>query len=214
MTRLLTIFTAAAFALLALAGPALGSPAVKLDFDCYRSGQAATAMISDFDPNTDLSMSVGTHALGATQTDDQGDVSFDFTAPKLAAGKALLKTRLTAQDENGLIAEDVFNVVPLTLFVTPKRAAAKRKVTFSFGGFVERTSIYEHIVYKGKAIKTTLFGTPRAPCGSLKRTVTQLPLKTPKPGAYTLQFDLEAGYSADARPAVRTSVRVPKPKRR
>lgn len=197
-------------AALAGAAPAAASPALKLDYDCYRPGQAGNATVTDFDPNTDLGVLLGGKALPTAQTDDQGDVSVDFSAPRLTAGKKRLSTRLTAQDETGLIAEDVFDVVPLSFAMSPATGRWNSRVTFSINGFVERKSLFEHIVRGGKAVQTTLWGTPRAPCGSLKRTVRQLPLSKPKPGVYTLQFDLEARYDASTKPSVRRTVRVPR----
>lgn len=199
----------ALLAALAGAAPAAGSPALRLDHACYRSGQDGTATVTDFDPNTDVDVLLDGTSIGLKQADDQGDFSFDFTAPRLPAGVAKDTSRLTATDGYGIVAEDLFGIVPLTLKVFPRTAAWNAKVSFSLGGFIERTSLYEHVVRGGREIETVLFGTPRAPCGTLKRTVRQLPLrKKPRRGTYTLQFDLESSYSASTRPAVRRTVRV------
>jgi len=198
----------ALFALLATAAPAAASPALKLDYPCYRSGQNATATVTDFDANTDVDILLDNNAIGTNQTDDQGDFSVDFNAPRLPKGVAHDRSRLTAQDRTGLVAEDLFGIVPLSLKVSPRRAPAKAKVRFSLGGFVERTSLYEHILRNGRLVQNVLFGTPRAPCGTLTRTVRQLPMSKPRAGAYTLQFDLEASYDRSTSPAVRWTVRV------
>lgn len=191
------------------AAPAAASPALKLDYPCYRSGQAGTATVTDFDPNTDVDVLLDGTSIGLKQADDQGDFSFDFTAPRLPAGVAKDTSRLTATDGYGIVAEDLFGVVPLTLKVFPKTASWNARVRFSVGGFIERTSLYEHVVRGGREIRTVLFGTPRAPCGTLRRTVRQLPMKRrPARGTYTLQFDLEGSYSASTKPAVRRTVRV------
>lgn len=194
---------------LAGAAPAAASPLLKLDYPCYRSGQTGSATVTDFDPNTDVDALLDGRSLGLKQADDQGDLAFDFTAPRLPAGVAKDTSRLTAQDGNGIVAEDLFGVVPLTLKVFPRTASWNARVSFSLGGFIERTSLYEHVVRGGREVQKVLFGTPRAPCGTLKRTVRQLPMrKKPRRGTYTLQFDLEASYSASTRPAVRRTVRV------
>ena len=194
---------------LAGASLAAASPGLKLDFGCYRSGQQGTAMVTDFDPNSDVDVLVSGASIGKSQTDDQGDFSVDFQAPRLRNGAKRLRARVTAQDPQGLIAEDVFDIVPLTLSMKPAAPAWNRKVTFAMSGFVERSSLYEHITRNGKLVTTKVFGTPRAPCGSLTRVATALPLKKPAPGTYGLQFDFDAGYSKSASPAVRTTVRVP-----
>jgi hypothetical protein len=194
---------------LVVAAPAAASPALKLDYPCYRSGQNATATVTDFDANTDVEVLLDNNALGTSQTDDQGDFSVDFNAPRLPKGVTHDRSRITAQDQTGLIAEDLFGVVPLSLKVSPARAPAKAKVRFSLGGFVERTSLYEHVLRNGRQVGNILFGTPRAPCGTLTRTVRQLPMKKPKRGVYTLQFDLESSYDRTTSPAVRWTVRVP-----
>lgn len=197
-------------ALLVGALPAAASPALKLDYDCYRSGQAGTGTVTDFDPNTDVTVLLGGRAIGTSQTDDQGAVSVDFNAPLLRAGQRRSSSRLTAQDENGLVAEDVFDVVPLTLSARPLRGSWRSRVMFTVNGFVERTSLYEHVVLRGREVTNVLFGTPRAPCGALARSVRRLPLRRPAPGLYTLQFDLDAVYSVDNSPALRSLVRVPR----
>ena len=199
----------ALLAALAAAAPAAASPALKLDYACYRSGQNATATVTDFDPNTDVDVLLDGNAIGTSQTDDQGDFSVDFNAPRLPRGVTHERRRITAQDQTGLIAEQLFGVVPLSLKVSPAHARAKAKVRFSIGGFVERTSLYEHVLRNGRPVANVLFGTPRAPCGTLSRTVRQLPMSKPKRGLYTLQFDLESSYDRTTSPAVRWTVRVP-----
>ena len=204
-----SILMTAVLAALAAAAPAAASPALKLDYPCYRGGQSGTATVTDFDPNTDVNVLLDNNALGTSQTDDQGDFTVDFNAPRLPRGVTRDRSRLTAQDQNGIVAEDLFSVVPLSLKATPRSAPWRSRVRFSLGGFIERTSLYEHVVRNGRLVQNILFGTPRAPCGTLTRTVRQLPLRKPKVGAYTLQFDLEASWSRKTSPAVRWTVRVP-----
>ena len=205
--RLLLAPAVAAWLLLATAASA--SPGLKLDFDCYRSGQQGTATVTDFDPGSEVDVLVSGSSIGKSQTDDQGDFSVDFQAPRLRNGAKRLRARVTAQDPQGLIAEDVFEIVPLTFSIKPAAPAWNRKVTFAMSGFVERSSLYEHVTRNGKLVTTKVFGTPRAPCGSLTRVATALPLNKPQPGRYGLQFDFDAGYSKSASPAVRATVRVP-----
>ena len=98
---------------MAAAAPAGASPALKLDYPCYRSGQNATATVTDFDANTDVDVLLDNNAIGTSQTDDQGAFSVDFNAPRLPKGVTHDRSRITAQDQTGLVAEDLFGVVPL-----------------------------------------------------------------------------------------------------
>ena len=203
-----SILLTAVLTALVAAAPAAASPALKLDYPCYRSGQSGTATVTDFDPNTDVDVLLNGRALGTSQSDDQGDFTVDFNAPRLGAGVTHAQSRLTAQDQNGIVAEDLFAVVPLSLKATPRTARWNSRVRFSLGGFIERTSLYEHVIRNGRLVQNILFGTPRAPCGTLTRSVRQLPLGKPKVGTYTLQFDLEGSWSRKTSPAVRWTVRV------
>ena len=209
MRRLIPLLALAA--LLTGAVPAAASPNLALDYPCYRSGQAITATVTAFDPNTDTTVLLDDNELATKQTDDEGAFSFDFHAPTLPSGVAHDTSRITAKDETGLIAEQLFGVTPLALKVTPRRAPWNARVTINLTGFVERTSLYEHVLRGGRQVQNVLFGTPRAPCGTLKRIVRLMPGRgRPKPGSYTLQFDLRAGYSPSTRPAVRWTFRVPR----
>ncbi|HTE61738.1 MAG TPA: hypothetical protein VK631_15400, partial [Solirubrobacteraceae bacterium] len=61
-------------------------------------------------------------------------------------------------------------------------------------GFTGDTPVYAHYVFKNKLRKTVRMARKTGTCGSWNARKAQIPVKQPKPGAWTVQFDQSKRY--------------------
>ena len=82
---------------------------------------------------------------------------------------------------------------------SPANAPTSAKVRFRGRGFIDPNNplnpIYAHYVLNGKVRATVTIGKPRFDCGQFSVRRPQFPMKHPKPGVWTIQFDQQKTYS-------------------
>jgi hypothetical protein len=82
-------------------------------------------------------------------------------------------------------------------------------VRFRGRGFTGPGAVYAHYVFKGVSHKTVRLAGPQGACGSFARRIRQFPFRArPKVGTWTIQFDQQRHYTADAPVFVRLPIKV------
>jgi hypothetical protein len=210
-------------ALIAALGPAAATAAAQPYVDplapCYVAAQpnqtqAVSVQAHGFMPFAPVNVYVnGTlEAPGAgipqPQADANGDVTGSVPAPYFPAGVHAFT--VTASDaRTGAGASAASFVTLLAVQQVPQQARTGARVRFKGRGFTAPGAVYAHYVYKGVSHKSVRLGQPKGACGSFSRRIRQFPFKArPKVGLWTIQFDQQPRYSANAPVFVRLPIRV------
>jgi hypothetical protein len=104
-------------------------------------------------------------------------------------------------------------VTRLSVEQSPSSASTRQRVRFKGRGFMDFTKpIYAHYVFAGKVRSSVRLGLPKGPCGSFNVRRKQFPFKKKSPdrGKWTIQFDQNSYYDANAAVRVPLTIRVRK----
>jgi hypothetical protein len=188
-----------------LAIPAGASAAqIALDRPCYAEQQPMNITGSGFTPggSVHLAFADGSFAGQAT-ADAVGNLTAAAAAPVIATTQAAATLTATDQANPGNTATVPLQVSKLKVSTSPTRARPHSKVSYTARGFTTGQTLYGHYIFGGKRRKDVRIGRLVAPCGTLKRRMSLLPLKSVRFGTWTVQFDTSKRYSKKTVPAVR-----------
>jgi hypothetical protein len=159
------------------------------------------------------------------QADPNGDVGSDATpgyvmAPYPETRQRLFQLRLTEPPKNpadptdlGISATATAKVTRLMVTQTPRTATTSSRVRFRGRGFTQPgAAVYAHYVFAGKDRQTVRVATPYGSCGLFSVKLRQFPMKKPRVGTWTIQFDQLRKYVPN--PPIFTSLAItvaPKP---
>ena len=77
----------------------------------------------------------------------------------------------------------------LGVTVNPASARPSQRVRFKGLGFTQDKPIYAHYIHKGKVRKTVRMARRPRECGGFSARRRQIPIKNPRLGRWTVQFD-------------------------
>jgi hypothetical protein len=194
----------------ALAAPAAASAAqIAVDRPCYAEQQPMGISGTGFTPGAPvrLTFSDGRPAGQAT-ADGAGNLVAGAVAPKISRSQATGAVTAVDQANPANLATIPVQVSKLKVTTSPTRARPHAKVTYSARGFTTGQTLYGHYLFGGKRRKDVRIGGLTAPCGTLKRRMSLLPVKRELFGTWTVQFDTSPTYSPKTVPAVRGQLSI------
>jgi hypothetical protein len=146
----------------------------------------------------------------------QADVLFDgkvqgvVPAPFEEEGSRPFTLRLSEVGNPANTLTETTMVTRLSVEQTPPSASTSQRVRFKGRGFVDFTKpVYAHYVFARKVRKSVRLGVPKGPCGSFNVRRKQFPFKkSPDRGKWTIQFDQNSYYDANAAVRVPLTIKV------
>ena len=142
-------------------------------------------------------------------TNALGEIVGSVAAPFMPSGQRLFTIRLTDRSPKAITASVITKVTALSVTQSPVKASSSSKVRFRLRGFTDKTKpVYAHYVFKDKVRATVLIGKPYGDCGLLSVRRKQFPIKRPKPGSWTIQFDQDQAYNPSPPLFTRLPVKV------
>jgi hypothetical protein len=205
--------------LIALAAPAAASavPTMEPLKPCYVTAKTRAGTESEgvriaaagFSPNASVDLTLdGAPYPGGTalKANDRGELPVgDLPAPFVEKGSRPFTITLTEQGNPANTVSATTMSTRLGVMVKPKQAHPSERIRFKGLGFTEDKAIYAHYLYKGKLRKTVRMARKPRECGGFAARRRQIPVKRPRLGDWTVQFDQFKRY---VDPAVTSIVRV------
>jgi hypothetical protein len=141
-----------------------------------------------------------------------GSVLGQLRAPWEEEGTRPFTLRLSELDNPANTLTATAMVTRLSVEQSPSSASTSQRVRFKGRGFMDFTKpIYAHYVFAGKARRSVRLGLPKGPCGSFNVRRKQFPFKkSPSRGKWTIQFDQNSHYDANAAVRVPLTIKVRK----
>jgi hypothetical protein len=195
-----------------LAAPAGASAAaITADQQCYPEKEGAVTIAgSGFTPNATASVTGGAISVSAP-TDATGSFTTTFAAPAttLKHPGAQTMTLTGADDATGqAVATTQINVAKRGVDGVPARSRPHKRITWNLAGFVGGAAVYGHWRFKGKTRANHRMGVPSGPCGVLKTKARQIEASKLRFGLWTVQFDFNKTFKADATPRASVAINI------
>lgn len=161
-----------------------------------------------FTPNSKVDLTVTLDGrpymtVSDLQTDPAGNLTVageQLGAPFVKRGTHEFELTLTQQDNLANTVSATSKTTALGLSVKPRRTAPSRKVRFRGSGFTGSRGVYAHYVYRNKVRKTVRMVRRTGTCGTWQARKRQIPVRNPKPGRWTVQFDQSRKYIDATKP--------------
>jgi hypothetical protein len=161
-----------------------------------------------FTPNSKVDLAitldgVPTSSQAGLQTDPAGNLNLtpdQLGAPWVQSGIHEFVLTVTEQGNLANTASATSKTTALGLSVKPRRARPSKKVRFKGSGFTGAKGVYAHYVYKNKLRKTVRMVRKTGTCGTWIAHKRQIPVKAPKQGLWTVQFDQSKKYIDATKP--------------
>jgi hypothetical protein len=195
--------------LIALLVPASAQAVVTMEplKPCYVSAETAAGPQTEgiviratgFTPNSTVDLSLdGQPVQGGQglQTDAAGTLNLPtpVPAPFVASGTREFPVTLTEVNNPANTVTATAMTTALGVSVKPRRARPSKVIRFKGSGFTAPKALYAHYVFKGKLRKTVRMARKTSRCGGWTAHKPQIPVKNPKPGLWTIQFDQSKRY--------------------
>jgi hypothetical protein len=163
---------------------------------------------SGFTPNSqvDLTLTLDGRPYpgqAGLQTDPAGNLTLaaeQLGAPWVERGAHEFVLTLTEQGNPANTVSATSKTTALGLSVKPRRARPSRVIRFKGSGFTGSKGVYAHYVYKGKVRKTVRMVRKTGTCGAWTAHKRQIPVRNPKQGLWTVQFDQSRKYVNATKP--------------
>ena len=110
-------------------------------------------------------------------------------APFIAKGSREFQITLTEVGNPANTVSTTTRSTALNVGVKPKEAKPSDRIRFKGRGFTDDAPIWAHYIYKGKVRKTVRMARKPRSCGRFKKRARQIPVKRPRLGDWTIQFD-------------------------
>jgi hypothetical protein len=190
--------------LAALAAPAVAhaAPAMTPLEPCYVTAQTSQGpqsegmniLASGFTPNASVNLTIdGEPYQGGTnlQADGNGALPLpNLPAPFVPRGTRQFTLTLTEVGNAANTVSTTSKSTALGVKLKPKQARPSRRIRFKGSGFTDGKPIWAHYIHNGKLRKTVRMARrPRGDCGGFRARRRQIPVKDPKLGTWTVQFD-------------------------
>jgi hypothetical protein len=195
-----------------LVAPAGASAAaITPDQPCYvETTGAVTIAGSGFTPNATASVTGGTISASAP-TDATGAFTVTVVAPATTLKHPGAQTiTLTGTDDatGQAVATTQINLVKRGVDGVPTRSKPHKRITWNLAGFVGGSPVYGHWRFKGKTRANHRMGVPKGPCGVLKTKARQIEAGKLRFGLWTVQFDFNKTFKADATPRASVAITI------
>ena len=185
--------------------------AITPDQQCYPEKQGVVTIAgSGFTPNATATVTGGAVSV-SVPTDATGSFTTTFTAPAttLKHPGAQTMTLTGTDDATGqAVATTQINVAKRGVDGVPARSRPHKRITWNLAGFVGGGAVYGHWRFKGKTRANHRMGVPTGPCGVLKTKARQIEASTLRFGLWTVQFDFNKTFKADATPRASVTITI------
>jgi len=147
-----------------------------------------------FTPNSTVTLTIdGAPVDGgqSLQTDTAGALTLPpVPAPFVRSGSHDFTITLTEDGNPANTVSASSRSTALGVRIRPLEAAPSDLVRFRGLGFTKDKAIYAHYIYKGRVRKTVRMARrPRSDCGAFRARRRQIPVRNPRLGRWTIQFD-------------------------
>jgi hypothetical protein len=187
------------------------SAALDTSYPCYSSGESMLLSGSGFTPQGEVSLSVTGQQLTTVQADLDGAFTMRVRMPSFLFG--MTSMRFTASDKALPHLRDhaTVRIADADVVVTPEIGAPSDLRRIRAWGFFGADAVYAHVKRHGATrARNIRLGSPTGACGRLDIQRRLFP-HSPRPGAYTLQFDTLRRYYPNLDSSVSYSVGVLSP---
>ena len=168
--------------------------------------EGITIRATGFTANSTVTITVDGQPVAngqAFQTDANGALNLApnaVPAPFPANGTREFPVQLTEVGNEANTATATARTTPLGVTVKPRRAKPSQRIRFNGSGFTGDAPVYAHYVYKNKHRKTVRMARRTGTCGAWSARKRQIPVRTPGPGRWIVQFDQSKRYRDASRP--------------
>lgn len=193
-----------------LHGGAASAAAATLDtsYPCYSSDDSVLLSGEGFTPDGWVALSVSGQQLTIVAADSEGGFSVRVRTPGPFFGTTRLRFTASDRAQPGLRDSAAVRISDPDVLVTPEVGNPTDLRRIRAWGFFGADSVYAHIKRRGaKRARNIRLGRPSGACGLLNVKRRLFP-HTPRPGAYTLQFDSLRRYHPNLASSVTYSVGV------
>lgn len=130
------------------------------------------------------------------QASDMGALTLQdlVPAPWIKRGSRDFTVTLTEQGNPANVVSATAKTTALTVAVKPRHGHPSQVIRFRANGFTGAGPVFAHYVYKSKLRKTVRMVRAPGECGTWTVRRQQIPIKDPKPGLWTVQFDQSRRY--------------------
>ena len=145
-----------------------------------------------FTPNSSVDLTIdGAPVEGGTglKAGASGELSVSIPAPFVPEGSDAFTVTLTEQGNPANTAWQTAKSTALGVSLEPPSARPSQKVRFEGLGFTEDEAIYAHYIHKGKVRETVRMARKPRGCGRFRTRRRQFPMRNPRLGKWTVQFD-------------------------
>ncbi|MDX6690873.1 MAG: hypothetical protein QOG15_2330 [Solirubrobacteraceae bacterium] len=209
-SRRIRIGAVAALSTAALVAPAAAQAgAVAVDRPCYTEGDQVTLGGTGFSPGSTVSIS-GDGFYGSAPVLANGAFVYQGSAPLQSASKPGSKmVPITVTDSAGVTSSTSVRVAPLAMRVKPSRGNPRKRVTWSFSGFPQGSTIYGHFSRGGRTFSHR-FGQAQGACGTLSTRARLLPIASHRVryGVYRGQIDTRPTLVSGTLPRLEFSLQI------
>lgn len=181
----------AALAAVPSTASAAESPPATLDtsYPCYASGESVLLSGSGFTPQGRVTLSASGQQLTTVEADPDGSFTVRVQTPGAFFGTTRLRFTATDRTQPGLSDGATVRIADTDVVVTPEIGSPRQLRRIRAWGFFGSDAVYAHVKRRGAArARNVRLGAPRGACGVLDTRRRLFP-HSPRPGAYTLQFD-------------------------
>jgi hypothetical protein len=190
---------------------ALGAPsgpALDASYPCYSSGESVLLSGSGFTPEGHVTLSVSGQQLTTLDADADGGFTMRVQMPGALFGTTRMRFTATDRALPGLSDDATVQIADTDVVVTPEIGAPSELRRIRAWGFFGAATVYAHVKRRGaERARNIRLGAPRGACGRLDVQRHLFP-DSPRPGAYTLQFDTLRRYYPNLDSSVRYSVGI------
>ncbi|HEX2161628.1 MAG TPA: hypothetical protein VHF88_07390 [Thermoleophilaceae bacterium] len=169
-------------------------PSLRTTYPCYSSGESVLLTGSGFTPDGEVALSLSGQQLTTLDADTDGGFSLRLQAPDALFGTTSLRFTATDRAQPRLSDHATLRIADSDVLVTPMAGTPEQPRRIRAWGFFGSHAFYAHVKRRGaRRARNIYLGTPRGPCGVLD-VERRLFRRTPRQGAYVLQFDALRRY--------------------
>lgn len=145
-----------------------------------------------FTPNSNVDLTID-GALVPGGDDLKAGLSGELTAlieaPFVESGRKPFTVTLTETTNPANTVSATAESTALGVSLKPESARPSERIRFKGLGFTEQKPIYAHYIRKGKVRKSVRMARKPRACGGFRTRKRQFPMRNPRVGRWTVQFD-------------------------
>jgi hypothetical protein len=200
MSRRILVGGGALLAILAAPAMAAAAPTIQPLAPCYVTAltdegpqsEGVEIAATGFTPNSNVDLTID-GALVPGGDDLKAGMSGELTAlieaPFVESGRRAFTVTLTETTNPANNVSATAESAALGVSLKPEVARPSERIRFKGLGFTDERPIYAHYVRKGKLRRTVRMARKPRACGGFRTRRRQFPMRNPKLGRWTVQFD-------------------------